>query len=86
MPKLEDIVLQIPRDFADGETIGLRITAANTNAGALGLMLAPYIVSASGDSLPTQGLLLDVVPEPSTYALLAMTAAGALWFTRKRRP
>jgi formylglycine-generating enzyme required for sulfatase activity len=26
------------------------------------------------------------VPEPSTYALLLMTAAGALWFTRKRRP
>ena len=26
------------------------------------------------------------VPEPSTYALLLMTGAGALWFTRKRRP
>ena len=26
-----------------------------------------------------------VVPEPSTYALLVMTAAGALWFARRRR-
>jgi hypothetical protein len=26
------------------------------------------------------------VPEPSTYALLLMTAVGVLWFTRKRRP
>lgn len=25
------------------------------------------------------------VPEPSTYALLIMTAAGALWFARRRR-
>jgi hypothetical protein len=44
-----------------------------------------------GDGDPT--IELDVigfrvasVPEPSTYALLAMTAAGALWFTRRRRP
>ena len=25
-----------------------------------------------------------VVPEPSTYALLLMTSAGALWWTRRR--
>jgi hypothetical protein len=28
---------------------------------------------------------LEIVPEPSTYALLAMTAAGALWWARRRR-
>jgi formylglycine-generating enzyme len=32
------------------------------------------------------GFRVASVPEPSTYALLLMTAAGALWFTRKRRP
>ncbi|MFN9943598.1 MAG: SUMF1/EgtB/PvdO family nonheme iron enzyme [bacterium] len=25
------------------------------------------------------------IPEPSTYALLLMTGAGALWFARRRR-
>jgi hypothetical protein len=28
---------------------------------------------------------LNVVPEPSTYALLLMTGAGALWWARRRR-
>jgi hypothetical protein len=28
---------------------------------------------------------LQVVPEPSTYALLLMTGAGALWWARRRR-
>jgi len=28
---------------------------------------------------------LEIVPEPSTYALLAMSAAGALWLSRRRR-
>ena len=32
------------------------------------------------------GFRVASVPEPSTYALLLMTGAGALWFTRKRRP
>ena len=31
------------------------------------------------------GFRLASVPEPSTYALLAMTAAGALWMARRRR-
>jgi hypothetical protein len=31
------------------------------------------------------GFRVASVPEPSTYALLAMTAAGTLWMTRKRR-
>lgn len=37
-------------------------------------------------SLITGGTFLTsvVVPEPSTYALLLMTSAGALWWTRRR--
>ena len=31
------------------------------------------------------GFRVASVPEPSTYALLAMTAAGALWWARSRR-
>ena len=35
---------------------------------------------------PTESALTGlVVPEPSTYALLLMTAAGALWMVRRRR-
>ena len=38
-----------------------------------------------GDDNFILGLRVASVPEPSTYALLAMTAAGALWMTRRRR-
>jgi sulfatase modifying factor 1 len=39
------------------------------------------------DGMPTAyAFRVATVPEPSTYALLFMSAAGALWFTRKRRP
>ena len=31
------------------------------------------------------GFRVASVPEPSTYALLAMTAAGALWMAKRRR-
>jgi sulfatase modifying factor 1 len=33
----------------------------------------------------TIGFRLATVPEPSTYALIAMSAAGALWWARRRR-
>jgi probable HAF family extracellular repeat protein len=32
-----------------------------------------------------RGFMVTAVPEPSTYALLAMSAAGALWMARRRR-
>jgi hypothetical protein len=42
--------------------------------------------SVDGGSSSTQtGAITSLVPEPSTYALLAMTAAGALWWARRRR-
>lgn len=34
---------------------------------------------------PVVSLSYSSVPEPSTYALLAMSAAGALWWARRRR-
>jgi len=46
--------------------------------------------SSRYDNSPTNefnniGFRVASVPEPSTYALLAMSAAGALWFARRRR-
>jgi hypothetical protein len=35
---------------------------------------------------PTESALTELaIPEPSTYALLLMTGAGALWMARRRR-
>ena len=39
--------------------------------------------SSSGDGFT--GFRVASVPEPSTYALLAMSAAGALWWARRRK-
>jgi hypothetical protein len=54
-------------------------------AGAVGYRSGGDIVQA-GASVNT--ILIDdigAVPEPSTYALLLMTGAGALWWARRRR-
>ena len=37
------------------------------------------------DEFNSLGFRVASVPEPSTYALLLMTAAGALWMTKRRR-
>jgi hypothetical protein len=41
--------------------------------------------SPQNDVFPTQIGSIHVIPEPSTYALLAMSAASALWWARRRR-
>ena len=46
----------------------------------------PRSTPSAGSAVIGPNATFDVVPEPSTYALLVMTTAGALWFTRKRRP
>jgi sulfatase modifying factor 1 len=41
--------------------------------------------NAPTDELDSIGFRVASVPEPSTYALLVMTAAGALWWARRRK-
>lgn len=57
-----------------------------------GFLLSPVALRSSfrtrdapqfGD--PARGFRVASVPEPSTYALLLMTGAGALWLLRRRR-
>ena len=50
------------------------------------------LIAWGANSIPPQGghlhidnVVLSGVPEPSTYALLLMTGAGALWCARRRR-
>jgi hypothetical protein len=45
----------------------------------------PRTSPSAGFAVIGPNATFDVVPEPSTYALLAMTAAGALWWARRRR-
>jgi formylglycine-generating enzyme required for sulfatase activity len=55
------------------------------NDGALALSSSSRgTIDPSGET-DAIGLRVATVPEPSTYALLLMTAAGALWLARRRR-
>ena len=56
------------------------------NEGDLYLMSTQRQSVAMNNAYDKRGFRVASVPEPSTYALLVMAAAGALWFTRKRRP
>ena len=60
------------------------------NFGEQSARLTADLANASIYSRSLQGeevgaLYAQGVPEPSTYALLAMTAAGALWWAKRRR-
>jgi len=46
---------------------------------------AQFARSSSANPSNVFSVSANVVPEPSTYALLAMTAAGVLWMARRRR-
>jgi sulfatase modifying factor 1 len=58
-----------------------------TPSGGDNLRSSPTIRGIYGPTQenPLDGFRVASVPEPSTYALLAMTAAGALWWARRRR-
>ena len=47
--------------------------------------VAMHDVNAAGRTFGASGLSITAVPEPSTYALLLMTGAGALWWARRGR-
>lgn len=47
--------------------------------------VAMHDVNAAGRTFGASGISITAVPEPSTYALLLMTGAGALWWARRRR-
>ena len=54
-----------------------------------GNLLGPGIYTVRSQQLgaaATYQLDLNVVPEPSTYALLLLAGAGALWWVKRRRP
>jgi hypothetical protein len=42
-------------------------------------------IGSMAPDLSNDGVSIALVPEPSTYALLLMSAAGALWWARTRR-
>ena len=44
-----------------------------------------FFLRSSSSRVDFVGFRVASVPEPSTYALLAMTAAGALWMAKRRR-
>jgi len=63
--------------------LGNNLLGVSTNTP---LAAGTYTVRAQQIGATTDYQLdLTVVPEPSTYALLLMTGAGALWWARRRR-
>lgn len=59
---------------------------ANLNLGGIAFSWVLSDQSAPGDNfMVVDNIQVTGVPEPSTYALLALTAAGALWWARRRR-
>ena len=56
----------------------------NNGAGFLGIRFNP-IGDDNSPSLVEPNVSLTLVPEPSTYSLLLIAGAGALWLLRRRR-
>jgi len=81
--------------FVDGNSDAYRANYAATVSNTWGtddyLILRWYKNAGDGEMNDAVHLAVDdvrltaTVPEPSTYALLAISAAGALWLARRRR-
>ena len=75
-------------DFGSGSYMGFR-----TSQGNYGWLEVTWtasseqfeILSGAYESVANTPIPAGAVPEPSTYALLIMTGAGALWWARRRR-
>jgi formylglycine-generating enzyme required for sulfatase activity len=57
----------------------------NDPNGVIDLQSTALNNAAPTTEISSIGFRVATVPEPSTYALLAMSAAGALWLARRRR-
>jgi hypothetical protein len=60
-------------------------TTLKTNSPPTNVEFGMHNYNRGSQQMALSGFSVVGVPEPSTYALLAMTAAGALWWARRRR-
>ena len=72
----------------DFNNLSLYATAGYTTGTVSDPLFGAILLSQFGSvSVPEAGVSIQsvsVVPEPSTYALVLMTGAGALWFAKRR--
>ncbi len=78
---LSSIVITAPYGTAYGDTI---IAVEDTFAPVVGQYFELRLSRATTFGPRLIELDANAVPEPSTYALLAVSAAGALWWLRRR--
>ncbi|MFM7375924.1 MAG: PEP-CTERM sorting domain-containing protein [Chthoniobacterales bacterium] len=79
----DNTALMLAHQHFGTANLGNNLLGVSTNTP---LAAGTYTVRAQQIGATTDYQLeLTVVPEPSTYALLLMTGAGALWWARRRR-
>ena len=76
-------VIGVPLDYVSGEELSASATLENTTLASLGYVLGTYTFDY-GSGEHTGSVVFNVVPEPSTWALLAGLGALGLAFWRRR--